>query len=284
MPRVVNLATCKHCGRQWMAGDGPTPTTCGPCSRRVVLWSCGGGRQSAGIAALIVQGRLPPPDHVAMVAIEWEFRKVWPYVNRYVRPALERLGIPFTAIPRKQYATVDFWSGEDGDSVTIPAYSNQSGAQSKLPEYCSNEWKQRVVMRWASEQAGWKGRGVNCWVGISLDEKRRRRAPSHKWFQPIYPLLDILPSHTSGCYQAVEQVGWPEPPRSRCSHCPNQGDAEWAELSPEEWEAACKLDEEIRQTDPHAYLHRSLIPLRQVTLKPEAGGLFTGGCSSGMCY
>ena len=37
-------------------------------SPRVQLWSCGRGRQSAGIAALIVQGRLPPPDWVCMVA------------------------------------------------------------------------------------------------------------------------------------------------------------------------------------------------------------------------
>ena len=62
---------------------------------RVQLWSCGGGRQSAGIAALIVQGRLPHPDHVVMVALEWEIRSVWPYVNAYIRPALRKLGIPF---------------------------------------------------------------------------------------------------------------------------------------------------------------------------------------------
>lgn len=41
----------------------------------------------------------------------------------------------------------------------------------------------------------------------------------------------------------------------------------------------------IRAVDPHAYLHKQMIPLRQVTLDPAEsnGGLF-GGCSSGMCY
>lgn len=38
-------------------------------TERVQLWSCGGGRQSAGIAALIALGELPKPDHVAMVAL-----------------------------------------------------------------------------------------------------------------------------------------------------------------------------------------------------------------------
>ena len=101
----------------------------------------------------------------------------------------------------------------------------------------------------------------------------------------MYPLLDWLPAHVSLCLAAVEEMGWPEPPRSRCYHCPNQSDSEWAELTPGEWEEACRLDESIRLVDPHAYLHRSGRPLRLVTLAPEsdAGNLF-GGCSAGMCY
>ncbi len=251
---------------------------------RVQLWSCGGGRQSAGIAALIVEGRLPKPDHVCMVALEWERKATFRYVCEYVRKAMRKLGVPFTFISRKKYATVGFLSGEDGTSVVLPAYSNQSGEDSKLPEFCSNEWKRRVAMRWASEQPGWKERGVDCWVGISWDERQRRRAPSTKWFHAVYPLLDVAPMGVAGCYEAVRRQGWPEPPRSRCYHCPNQSDAEWAELTPEEWELACKRDEWIRQTDPHAFLHKKMIPLRQVTLKPEEAGLFTGGCSSGTCY
>lgn len=49
-----------------------TPIT--RAEKRVQLWSCGGGRQSAGIAALIVEGKLPKPDHVCMVALECEVR------------------------------------------------------------------------------------------------------------------------------------------------------------------------------------------------------------------
>jgi hypothetical protein len=91
--------------------------------------------------------------------------------------------------------------------------------------------------------------------------------------------------HVSGCLAAVEKIGWPPPPRSRCRHCPNQSDAEWAELSPEEFAAACDLDDDVRDIDPNAFIHKSLTPLRQVVLKPDDdnGGLF-GGCSSGTCY
>lgn len=252
---------------------------------RVELWSCGGGRQSAGIAALIVEGQLPKPDHVAMVALEREVRTVWPYVNRYIRPALAAIGVPFTAIPRSAYATVNFFGGADGCSVLLPVHTNQSGTAGKLPEFCSNEWKRRVVTRWAAEQADWKARGVNVWVGISWNERDRRRVPQRAWLQPVYPLLDMRATDLSGCLAAVERVGWPPPPRSRCMFCPNQSDAEWRELTAEEFLEACAIDDQIRAVDPHAFLHKALIPLRDVTLDSTADeGLFTGGCSAGLCF
>lgn len=251
---------------------------------RVQLWSCGGGRQSAGIAALIVQGRLPKPDHVCMAAIEWEMKSTYRYVNAYIRPAMRSLGIPFTYVSRKKYATVGLWSKND-DSLLLPAYTNQSGQNSKMPEFCSNEWKQRVVMRWADEQDGWKSSGVDCWMGISWEERKRRRIPSVKWFQQAYPLLDWMPKSVSvsDCLAAVAEVGWPSPPRSRCDHCPNQSDEEWRELTPEELERVCKREDKVREDDPHAFFHKSMIPLRQVTFSSEPGQR-SGGCSAGMCF
>lgn len=221
-----------------------------------------------------------------MVALEWERKATFQYVNTWIRPALLELGIPFTYVPRKKYATKDFFGGSSGTKPLLPGYTNQSGEPAKLNEFCSGEWKRDVMMRWAAEQSGWKERGVDNWIGITWEERHRRRAPRRQWLQPVYPLLDVLPMHVSGCLAAVEKQGWPEPPRSRCYSCPNQSDTEWAELTPEEWEAACQRDEWLRETDPHVYLHRSLLPLRMVELKPEKDdGLFgRGGCTSGMCF
>lgn len=254
---------------------------------RIQLWSCGGGRQSAGMAALMLEGRLRKPDAACMVAIEWEVKTTWKYVNGYIRPAMRKLGVPFTMIPRKKYAKVDFWSGKDGDSITLPVYSNQSGKKSKLDEYCSGEWKREVVSRWAASQDGWKELGVDVWMGISWDERGRRRSPRKQWIKPAYPLLDWFPKcmGVTACLEAVELAGWPEPPRSRCAHCPNQSDDEWAELTPEEFALACDTEDEIRKTDPHAFLHESMIPLREVVLKPTGKlNLYSGGCSAGMCF
>jgi hypothetical protein len=181
---------------------------------RVQYWSCGGGRQSAGIAALIVQGRLPKPDWVSMVALEWERRTTFRYVCDYIRPALRQMGIPFTFISRKKYATKDFLGGEDGKSILLPFHSNQSGQHSKMPEYCSGEWKRECSKRWAAEQPGWKEQGVDNWIGISWDERHRRRASRTQWLQVVYPLLDMMPKcfPVGACLDAVRDLGWPAPP------------------------------------------------------------------------
>lgn len=233
---------------------------------------------------MILLGELPRPDHVVMAALEWERRETYRYVCTHIRPAMKSLGIPFSFASRKKYATVGFFGGADGDSTLLPCYTDQSGKLSKLPEWCSGEWKREVVLRWAAEQTGWKQRGVDNWVGISFDEQDRVRAPRRQWFQPAYPLIFVRPTRVSGCLAFVEKVGWPEPPRSRCEHCPNQSDAEWAELTPAEWERACQTDEYVRSIDPHAFLHKSLVPLRIVQLDPVKDcGLF-GGCAAGTCF
>ncbi len=141
------------------------------------------------------------------------------------------------------------------------------------------------MTRWAATQPAWKDTGVDNWVGISYEESRRRGRARRQWFRPVYPLLDVRPTTVSGCLSAVADLGWPPPPRSRCRHCPNQSDGEWAELTPEEWQAACDLEDRVRAVDKHAFFHKQLIPLREVRLDPASdnGGLF-GGCTSGTCY
>jgi len=254
-------------------------------TERLQLWSCGGGRQSAGIAALLMLGELPRPDCACMIKLEWEVETVWPYVFRYILPALTELSIPFHVIPRAKYATKDFFGGEEGVSPLLPMYTDQSGGTGKLSEWCSGEWKREVVIRWAAQQPGWKQRGVDNWVGISTNEEDRRRSPRRQWIVPVYPLLDVRRTSLGGCLLAVDKLGWALPPRSRCEHCPNQQDREWLELSPSALERAAKTEDYIRSIDPHAFLHKSMVPLRMVKFDADDdnGGLF-GGCQSGACY
>lgn len=137
------------------------------------VWSYGGGKQSVAIAALIVQGELPKPDLIVMADTGRERSSTWRYLDDWIRPILSQQGLEVHIAPHS-LSTVDLWRGEivDGEgkeTLLIPAFTTltKTGEVAKLPTYCSNEWKRRVVMRWL------KAQGIDraeMWLGISRDE------------------------------------------------------------------------------------------------------------------
>jgi len=154
----------------------------------------------------------------------------------------------------------------------------------RLPAFCSNEWKQRVTKRWA------RARGleaVRCWIGYSFDERERLKAPTERWWQPWYPLVERV-IRRADCYRLVAEMGWPPPPRSACYMCPHQSNAEWRALrdqAPADFQKAIVIDELIREDDPNAFVHRSGTPLRSAdlgTAEEAQGQLFA--CESGHCF
>jgi hypothetical protein len=252
-------------------------------SDRLQVWSCGGGTQSAAIAALIIQGRLPKPDYAAMVDTGREKSSTWRFVDGVLRPRLAEVGCDLVIVPKSKYATVDLYSG-NGD-LLLPVYTTQNGEVSKMPGYCSNEWKRRPLQRWL------RALGVeqcDVWIGFSTDELRRVRRPTEGWFQERYPLVFDAPMNRQNCKALVREVFGVEPVRSACWMCPHMRDDEWAEMrdnDPEDFAKACALGAEIHERDPHAYLHRSAQPLVQIADQIGATdqmGLL--GCDSGMCF
>ena len=138
-----------------------------PAPERTQVWSCGGGTQSAAIAALIVQGRLPKPDLAVIVDTEREKSETWRYYDAVLRPVLAQAGVNLVRVLKSNHTKVDLFSGKGG--TLLPVFTDQSGSHSKLPAYCSGEWKRDVAMRWMRAQG--VEQAVN-WLGISLDEMR----------------------------------------------------------------------------------------------------------------
>ncbi len=245
-------------------------------SPSVEVFSTGGGTQSTCISALIIQGKLPQPDYSCIADTGREKQSTWDYLREVIQPAL-----PFKIhiIPKSEFATVDLWGGKDGKSLLIPAYTNESGKIGKMDNFCSNEWKVRVCERWLSKRAV---SSFQSWIGFSLDEPRRWiKMKKSKGDYLFLPLVDAVPTTSQQAVEMVERMGWPTPKHSSCWMCPNMGDVEWSELSPEELEQACVLDEQIREIDPNAFLHSSCIPLREVKfiLKEQVRP-----CESGVCF
>lgn len=216
-----------------------------------------------------------------------EFKKTWEYTKQNVAPMLAGLGLKIE-IASHSLANVDLYSlkGE----ILIPAYDvrkkNAKGEYSKLPTYCSSEWKTLVVRRHIGGYECNKD-GVIMWLGMSLDEIHRLKHSSVKWIENYWPLCFDVKMTRGECAQLVRDYGMPEPIKSRCMMCPNMNDSGWIEVrnSPEEWKEAVKIDHQIFASH-QVRLHKSGKPLEEVEFVPKAeqeDGLFQA-CDSGYCW
>jgi 3'-phosphoadenosine 5'-phosphosulfate sulfotransferase (PAPS reductase)/FAD synthetase len=246
-------------------------------SGRTQIWSSGGGTQSTAIAALICQGELSP-DLSIIVDTERELSTTWDYLDKWVMPALKAAGVILHVIPKSDYATVDLMRNDD---VLIPAFTTESGSIGKLPTYCSNEWKQRVMRRWAVEQGV---KQADVWIGFTIDEMKRVTQPVGKW-QNKYPLIERRMTR-GDCIALVKRMGWPDPPRSSCWMCPNKPHHEWEWQrinAPADFAKAVEFEKHIQTKDEDLWLTDTGRPLSEADFsKPD--DLFTGRCTSGMCF
>lgn len=244
---------------------------------RTQIWSSGGGVQSTAISALICMDELRP-DLSVIVDTERELSTTWDYLDRWVMPALQRSGVTLHRVTKSEYATVDLMRNDD---LLIPAFTTESGEIGKLPTYCSNEWKQRVMRRWANEQGV---KQADIWIGFTIDELRRVIQLTGKW-QNRYPLIDRRMTR-GDCIALVKRMGWPEPPRSSCWMCPNKPHHEWEwqrQNAPDDFKRAVEFEREIQLHDEDVWLTDTGAPLAEADFS-EPDDMFTGRCDSGMCF
>jgi hypothetical protein len=253
--------------------------------RRPVIWSSGGGVQSTAIAVLILKGLLPRPDYCVMADTGREKQATWNYMDQIVNPALAKLRLHIDRVPcsllERNTFPPSLFNGEG--TLLIPAYEKRLP---KLTNYCSTHWKRDVVKRWANDNG--LTPAIN-WLGFSTDEMKRVVTPTALNWLLEYPLIFKCPRSREGCENEIEQFGWPTPPKSSCYHCPNMRNPQWRhqrDHAPEEFEQACRDDEEIRKIKPNVYLHESMVPLREADLGKDGDDAkqTTFGCNSGDCF
>lgn len=259
------------------------------------IFSHGGGTQSAAITALIVQGRLPKPDFVCIVDTERERGTTWKYLDAVIRPALAGVGLEVHRIQRSEHGSLPKngadWLSHNGNTVLLPAFTNQTGEPGKMSGFCSKTWKLETQERFVRTVLNVPRNQQRRWIGFSLDETRRAvRMMNGEDYQNgliWFPLIHGVPLKRQQAIAIVEAMGWPTPPRSACWMCPNQGDHEWRDLKanhPDEFAAACALEKEVQERDPFAWFHSSCVPLGEVDFTAP-DDLFTDrACSSGGCF
>ena len=240
----------------------------------------GGGRQTAAMCELIRTDRLPRPDRIVIADTGREKPSTWEYLAEIVQPRMASVGLTVEIAPRS-LAYVDLY-GHNGD-LLLPVYTPTG----KLPAFCSNEWKQRVVTRYLRQQ------GVEehtSWIGFAWDERSRIKGTEGRRF----PLVEMGLTKAD-CRQIITDAGMPMPPPSSCWMCPNMGNSEWRYIRdhyPDAWTQACALDEEIRDEDrargnAGVWLHVSRQPLATAPIDDDDGrdGKLEGRqCSLGLCF
>jgi hypothetical protein len=249
------------------------------------VWSCGGGTQSAAIAALIVRGELAKPDAAVIADTGREASETWRYYENVLKPALAGVGVDLVRLPHSfegaGWNTVDLFGGADKRTVLMPMFTTQAGTVGQASKYCSNEWKTRPIERYVRSLGLTEGR---TWIGFSIDEfERMRTAGSKAKWQHHYPLIDRRMDRND-CIAWVKRMGWPTPPRSSCWMCPYRSDAEWLHLKrtdPDDFASAVELEAQVQAVDPNLYLHRSAVPLARAPLGENQTDLF---CDSGACF
>ena len=236
----------------------------------MIVWSYGGGTQSIGIALLICQGRLPRPDRIVIADTGYEFKKTWQYTEQHVAPILAEIGLTIEIAPHS-LAKVDLYSAKG--EVLIPAYDatkvDINGNHAKLPTFCSNEWKTRVVRRYIGGASA-NPNGVVMWLGMSIEELRRAKKSGLDWCKNHWPLILDIPKTRNECRDMILTAGLPLPIKSRCKMCPHQSDNEWLEVQqePDEWQQAIQIDEQIYASHG-VRLHQSGKLLSVVRLVPS---------------
>jgi hypothetical protein len=248
--------------------------------QRTQFWSNGGGVQSAAIAVLILQGKLPRPDLIAIADTERERSSVWKYFDEVVQPALQSAGLTMERVLKSEFAHEDLWEdwGNKNElQLLMPAFiANSDGSTGRLRTLCSSRWKRRVMQRWL------RSKGVeqcDAWIGFSVDEMRRVRTSDEKWYQFRYPLIFDMPMRRGECIRLVEEYGWPSPPRSACYMCPNRVDSEWRDMKvnwPADFAKAVEVERDIWKLRPDFFLHRSLKPLDQVDFDSRQLSMISG--------
>lgn len=191
------------------------------------------------------------------------------------------------------------------NGIPIPVL-HADGARGIGRRFCTYHFKIVPLQRAALQLAGGRA-ALRAWrktdgsqplvemlIGISVDEWARAKPSRVPWMRHSHPLLDMDITR-AGCLKWMQDMSFPLPNKSACTFCPYHSDAHWADMKEndqESWQSAVRFELDIqtamaavqqhnaqrpenqsaeRQASLKArlFLHKSLVPLDQVVLKPQ---------------
>jgi hypothetical protein len=267
------------------------------------LLSLGAGVQSTTLLILAARGDLEPLDGAIFADTGWEPAAVYRHLDRIERDIAIPAGIPIHRV----------CVGNIRDDALDPAHRFASmplhirrddGGAGMARRQCTGEYKIKPIRRAVRTFLGApmrpdgvpgrvpRGRWVEQWIGISLDEQDRALGADGQlntgdvsYARNRYPLLELGLTRTD-CQAINRDAGFPDVPKSACVGCPFHTNRAWRAMRdtrPEEWADAVAFDHAIRHGPARAvasghllrgrmYLHRARVPLAQAPIdaRPKA--------------
>jgi hypothetical protein len=241
---------------------------------------------------MALQGEFPDrPDCAIFADTGWEPRAVYEHLE-WLEEKARAGGIPIHRVSAGNLREdlLDAVRGERKRVANPPYFvrNRDEAGEYATPDRggmlwrgCTKEYKiapiRRKIRAIAEQAAGSKRLPEGCveqWFGISLDEWRRMRESDVAYIVNRYPLVERRLSRTD-CVLWLRRHGYRVPPKSACLGCPYHDDAAWRAMKrerPGEWMETVAFDAAIRRGLPgvkgEAFVHRSLIPLDTVDLRP----------------
>ena len=136
-----------------------------------------------------------------------------------------------------------------------------------------------------------KERGVDVLLGISSDELMRMKTNRYKYFNNVYPLIDLKMTRED-CINWMKKNYNKTPPRSSCIFCPYRSDKEWIRIknNPEDWKKVVEFDRKLRSSKRefkfknNIYLHYTCKPIDEVKFKvKKEPSKYIDACEEGYC-
>lgn len=241
--------------------------------------SLGAGVQSSTLLLMACAGELAL-DAAIFADTGWEPAAVYEWLA-FLRHKADQAAIPLYTVnngdiradaldPTHRFASMPLF------------VKNADGTHGMARRQCTSEYKLKPIRRELKRLGASRKHPVDLLIGISLDEYTRMRASELLYLRNVYPLVERRLTR-GDCLTWLDQHGYPQPQKSACIGCPFRRNANWRELTPEEFADAVDFDRRIRATpaatfggvtnanywNGERFLHADLIPLDLVDFRSE---------------
>ena len=222
--------------------------------------SLGAGVQSSGIIIMMEEGLLPKADLVVFADTGDEPRRVYEYLE-YLKSIMT---MPFVQVMKGDGLKAAIEAACRGELKRVSTLPLFTGGGGRIKRQCTWDYKVMPIRREIKQHT----KKATVIRGISFDERHRATQSDVKWIKNAHPLVDRQMTRQD-IARLILKLGHPMPPKSACRICSNRCNAGWLEmrgLAPDDFEAACRMDELMRNNLPkmkeEVFIHRQCVPLR----------------------